>query len=99
MTVLIDTCVILDALQERRPFDKEAKAIIDAVAEKRIDGIITLKRLLNGLAAIFSPLRVRDSRLAKLNRMSDREALALDWYVVGADLKGAMTAYGINVAT
>lgn len=43
MTVLIDTCVIIDALQRRQPFDTAAMQIIEVVAQKRINGIITAK--------------------------------------------------------
>ena len=45
MTVLIDTCVILDALQGREPFDKEAMEIFDLVARRKVDGIITAKAI------------------------------------------------------
>jgi len=45
MTVLIDTCVIIDALQKRQPFDIAAMKIIDAVAKKRIRGVITAKSI------------------------------------------------------
>jgi len=45
MTALIDTCVILDALQERKPFDTNAKEIIDMVAQKNIEGFITAKSI------------------------------------------------------
>lgn len=36
MTALIDTCIIIDALQERKPFDTNAKEIIDKVAQRKI---------------------------------------------------------------
>ena len=45
MTVLIDTCVILDALQGREPFDKEAMEIFNIVAEKKVVGIIMAKAI------------------------------------------------------
>lgn len=41
MNVLIDTCVIIDALQSREPFCQEAEAIILAVANRRVTGCIT----------------------------------------------------------
>lgn len=41
MNALIDTCVIIDALQSREPFRPEAEAIFLAVANRRVAGCIT----------------------------------------------------------
>ena len=41
MNVLIDTCVIIDALQSRKPFDRDAEAIFLAVANRRCVGFLT----------------------------------------------------------
>lgn len=41
MNVLVDTCVIIDALQSREPFRKEAEEIFLAVANRRVTGCIT----------------------------------------------------------
>ena len=43
MKVLIDTCVIIDAMQNREPFAEDAIAIIDNVATNSIEGYITAK--------------------------------------------------------
>lgn len=43
MKVLIDTCVIIDALQSRKPFYENAEKIILAAANNHIDGFITAK--------------------------------------------------------
>ncbi len=43
MRALIDTCVIIDALQSREPFKNEAEKIFIAAANKRFDGFITAK--------------------------------------------------------
>lgn len=43
MRVLIDTCVIMDALQNREPFAEGVKKIFLAVANKRFSGYITAK--------------------------------------------------------
>ena len=40
MNVLLDTCVILDALQSRKPFDKDAEAVFLAVANRRCVGFL-----------------------------------------------------------
>lgn len=41
MRALIDTCVIIDALQNREPFCESAKNILLAVANKQLDGYIS----------------------------------------------------------
>ncbi|MBQ7549893.1 MAG: PIN domain-containing protein [Clostridia bacterium] len=43
MKVLIDTCVIIDALQSRKPFSENAEKIILAAANNHIEGFITAK--------------------------------------------------------
>ena len=43
MRVLFDTCVIVDALQSRRPFCKEAEALFLHTANQQIIGCITAK--------------------------------------------------------
>ena len=41
MNVLIDTCVIIDALQSRKPFNQDAEAVFLAVANRRCVGFLT----------------------------------------------------------
>ncbi len=43
MKVLIDTCVIIDALQNRTPFEKDAQSIFLAAANNAFAGCITAK--------------------------------------------------------
>ena len=43
MRVLFDTCVILDALQGRQAWKKEAEELFLAVANREIDGYVTAK--------------------------------------------------------
>lgn len=43
MRVLLDTCVIIDALQSRGPFCKDAQEIFLAAANRRFDGFLTAK--------------------------------------------------------
>lgn len=40
MNALIDTCVVIDALQSRKPFDKDAEAVFMAVANLRCVGFL-----------------------------------------------------------
>ncbi|MBQ4649141.1 MAG: PIN domain-containing protein [Firmicutes bacterium] len=44
-TVMLDTCVIIDALQKREPFWKDAENIFIAAAEDKFLGVITAKSL------------------------------------------------------
>ena len=43
MIILLDTCVILDALQNRVPFAEDAQKIFLAAANKQIEACITAK--------------------------------------------------------
>ena len=43
MRVLIDTCVIIDALQNREPFSEDAQTIFLMAANKQFSGYITAK--------------------------------------------------------
>ncbi len=43
MKVLVDTCIIIDALQSRQPFSEEAQKIFLLSANKHIDAYITAK--------------------------------------------------------
>ncbi len=45
MKVLIDTCIIIDALQNREPFCDDAHTIFIAVANNTINGYISAKSL------------------------------------------------------
>ena len=47
MRALIDTCVIIDVLQNREPFAKEAQQIFFAVANKYVTGYISAKSVLD----------------------------------------------------
>lgn len=40
MNALIDTCVIIDALQSREPFSKDAEAVFMSVANRRCVGFL-----------------------------------------------------------
>lgn len=43
MRVILDTCVIMDAIQDREPFAEDAKNIFRAAANKWFTGCITAK--------------------------------------------------------
>lgn len=45
MKILIDTCIIIDALQNREPFAEDAQNIFLAVATRKIDGFLSAKSI------------------------------------------------------
>ena len=45
MKVLIDTCIIIDALQDRKPFSKHAQQIFLETANRTFIGCITAKSI------------------------------------------------------
>ncbi len=45
MRAVIDTCVIVDALQNREPFCKDAQAIFLLCANRQVDGFVTAKAM------------------------------------------------------
>ena len=47
MRALIDTCVIIDALQNREPFAQEAQQIFFTIANKHVTGYISAKSVLD----------------------------------------------------
>ena len=47
MILLIDTCVVLDVLMDRKPFSADAYKIIQMVAARRIGGFITVKSMMD----------------------------------------------------
>ena len=47
MNVLIDTCIIIDALQSREPFNKDAEAVFLSVANRRCVGFLTANSVMD----------------------------------------------------
>ena len=47
MRVLIDTCVVIDDLQNREPFYENARIIVDAIAKGSIRGYLTTNSIAN----------------------------------------------------
>ena len=45
MRVLLDTCILIDVLQNRSPFASEAQALIDAAARKHYQAYATAKEV------------------------------------------------------
>lgn len=45
MRVLVDTCVVVDALQAREPFSDDAKTIFYSIANNQIEGFLSAKSI------------------------------------------------------
>ena len=45
MTAVIDTCVIIDALQNREPFSADAQKLFLSVSNRQFDGVLTAKSI------------------------------------------------------
>lgn len=45
MKILLDTCIVIDALQSRKPFNVSAEKIFLGVANNRYEGYITAKSI------------------------------------------------------
>ncbi len=45
MTAVIDTCVIIDALQNREPFSSDAQQLFLAVSNRQFCGVLTAKSI------------------------------------------------------
>jgi len=41
MKILIDTCIILDAIFSRKPFDEEAQKVLDCIADQNLKGYVS----------------------------------------------------------
>ena len=89
MRVLIDTCVIIDALQSREPFCKDAQEIFLLAANRKIDAFITAKSvtdiyyLMHRITHSDKDTREVLSRLFKLFDLAD---------TVGTDCKYALSS-------
>ena len=45
MKAMIDTCIVVDALQDRKPFEKEAQTIFLLCANRQYEGYLTAKSM------------------------------------------------------
>ena len=89
MRALIDTCVIMDAVQGRKPFDRDAESIFLAASVMQFDGFVTAK----AMADIFylSHRLTHDHVLARsiVSRISELFGV-LD--TAGADILSALAS-------
>ena len=81
MNVLIDTCIIIDALQSREPFNKDAEAVFLSVANRRCVGFLTANSITDIyylLGVLFNLFEILDTcgidcRRALTSDISDYE--------------------------
>ena len=53
----------------------------------------SMQAFAQGVRAVFKPIHVRNVRLQAMGRVSDREAIASDWNMVGNDVREAIDDY------
>jgi len=45
MRIIVDTCIVIDAVQKRLPFYEDAKELFELVQNEKVEGCITVKAL------------------------------------------------------
>ncbi len=89
MTVLFDTCVLIDSLQDRKPFSEDSNRLLLAVAREEIKGYISAKSVADIYYLMHktthSDEKTRDilSKIFSLFHISD---------VTASDCLGALTS-------
>ena len=82
MKILVDTCVIIDALQDREPFSQYAKIIFYAAANRQTDGFISAKSITDIYyithRAVHSDEKTREILKTLLELFSILDTTALD---------------------
>ena len=70
MRALIDTCIVIDALQNRQPFHNAAQELFLAVANRRFDGFLTAKSITDIYYLTTGPRTVMQKPDASLQHCS-----------------------------
>ena len=69
MNVLLDTCVIIDAMQCREPFASDAMEIIESAAANKITGFITAKSVTDIYYIIHRHFHDNESTRATIQKL------------------------------
>lgn len=69
MTAVIDTCVVIDVLQNREPFSKAALDVFLAVSNRKVVGILTAKSILDIYYIIRRSLHSEAETRAAVNKL------------------------------
>lgn len=70
MKVLFDTCIIIDALQNRAGFSDNAQVLFRSVAEGKIDGYLTAKSFTDIYYLMHSYFHDRASTLSVMSKLT-----------------------------
>ncbi len=69
MTAVIDTCVVIDVLQNREPFSKAALDIFLAVSNRKFTGVLTAKSITDIYYIIRRSLHDEQKTRATVNKL------------------------------
>ena len=69
MTAVIDTCVVIDVLQNREPFSKSAIDVFMAVSNRKVAGVLTAKSILDIYYIIRRSLHSESETRAAVNKL------------------------------
>lgn len=69
MTAVIDTCVVIDVLQNREPFFKDAFEIFLAVSNRKFMGVLTAKSVMDIYYIIHRSLHDEQQTRAAVNKL------------------------------
>lgn len=103
MTAIIDTCVIVDVLQNREPFAADALKIVLAVSNRQFRGVLTAKSITDIFYILRRSLHSESetrSHIGKLFALFDiADTFALDCqYALSAETKDYEDAVMIETA-
>ena len=69
MTAVIDTCVVIDVLQNREPFSKAALDVFLAVSNRKFRGVLTAKSIMDIYYIIRRSLHDEQKTRAAVNKL------------------------------
>ncbi len=69
MTAVIDTCIVIDVLQNRKPFSKAALDIFLAASNRKFTGVLTAKSIMDIYYIIRRSLHDEQKTRAAVNKL------------------------------
>ncbi len=69
MTAVIDTCVIVDVLQNREPFSEDALKVLLAASNKRFHGVLTAKSITDIFYIVRRSLHNEVAARSQINKL------------------------------
>ncbi|HEY9708423.1 MAG TPA: PIN domain-containing protein [Oculatellaceae cyanobacterium] len=92
MRVLVDTNIMLDALLEREPFVRDARALLEAIDSGQIEGYVTATTLTN----IFYIVRRQTRSIERASLAVSETLAAMQICSVDRDILEAAFAYNLR---